>query len=176
MWDYWKRSSLSGLVSSPASVLYFYLLYWKSIVDYKEGWTLKNCFQTVTLEKILESPLNSKETKLVNPKGNKSWILIGRIVAEAEASILWPPDMKSPLTGQDAGKDQRQKEKGVTEDKIVGWPHWYNAYKFEQTPVDSKGQGSLVCCTELQSWMQLSNWTTQQREYIQKSIKWSRTV
>ena len=131
------------------NILYFYLKYWKSIADYQEGWTL-NCFQTVVLEKILESPLNCKETKLVNRKGNQFWIFIGRIVAGAEASIFWPPDVKSLLTGKDAGKDQRQKEKRVTEDTFHGWPHWHKAYTSEQISVDSKGQGSLVCCIELQ--------------------------
>ena len=72
-------------------------------------------------EKTLESPLDSKEIKSVNPKGNQSWILIGRIDAEAEAPVLWPPDAKSQLTGKDpdSGKDWRQKEKEVTEDEMV---------------------------------------------------------
>ena len=85
-------------------------------LDHKEGWTWKNwCFWTVVLEKILESPLDSKEIKPINPKGNQPWVLfIGRIGAEAEAPILWPPDSKSGLTGKDsdAGKDWGQEEKG----------------------------------------------------------------
>ena len=91
-------------------------------LDHKEGWTLKNwCFQTMVLEKTLESPLDCKEIKPVNPKGNQPWIFIGRTVAEAEASIHWPPDAKSRLTRKDpeAGKDWGQEEKGTTEDEMV---------------------------------------------------------
>ena len=86
-----------------------------------------------------------------NPKGNQPWIFIGRTGAEAEASILWPPDVKNQLIGKDPddGKDWRQKEKGAKEDEIVGWPHWLSRHKFEQTPGDSEGQRSLACCS---SW------------------------
>ena len=90
-------------------------------LDHKEGWAPKNwCFQTVVLEKTLESPLESKEIKPVNPKGNQPWIFIGRTYAKAEAPILWPPDPKSPFTGKDpdVGKDWGQ-EKGET-----GWHGW----------------------------------------------------
>ena len=87
-------------------------------------------FWTSVLEMTLESPLDSKEVKLVNLKGNQSWILIGRTDAEAEASILWPPDVKNWLIGKDpdAGKDWRQEEKGMTEDEMVGWHHWFNRH------------------------------------------------
>ena len=80
------------------------------------------------LEKTSESPLDCKEIKLVNPKGNQSWIFIGRTDAEAEAPILWPPDSKSQLiaTDPDAGKDCRQEKKEMTEDKMVGWNHRFN--------------------------------------------------
>ena len=80
------------------------------------------CFQTVVLEKAPESPLDCKEIKPVNPKGNKSWIFFGRTGAEAEAPILWPPDSKSQLIRKDpdAGKDWGQEEKGTTEDEMVG--------------------------------------------------------
>ena len=91
-------------------------------LDCKEVWVLKNwCFQIVVLEKTLKSPLDSKEIKPVNPKGNQPWIFIGRTDAEAEALILWPPDAKSCLTGKDpdAGQDWRQKEKGVTQNEMV---------------------------------------------------------
>ena len=94
---------------------------WMWELDYKESWALKNwCFQTVVLEKILESPLDCKEIKPVNPKGNQPWICIGRTDAEAEAPILWPTDGKSQLIGKDpdAGKDWRLKEKTVTEDAM----------------------------------------------------------
>ena len=95
--------------------------------DHKEGWASKNwCFWTVVLEKTLESPLDCKEIKLVNPKGNQSWIFIGR--TDAEAPILWPPDVKSRLTRKDpdAGKDWGQEEKWMAEDEMVGWqpPQW----------------------------------------------------
>ena len=92
-------------------------------LDHKEGWALKNqFFLIVVLEKNLESPLDSKEIKPVNPKGNQRWILIGRTDAEAETPIVWPPDMKNWLIGKDcdAGKDWRWEEKGMTEDEMVG--------------------------------------------------------
>ena len=96
-------------------------------LDCEEGWVPKNWgFWAVVLEKTLESPLDSKEIKPVNPKGNQSWIFTGRTDNEIEAPILWPPDVKSRLTGKgpDAGKDWRQEEKGMTEDEMVGWPQW----------------------------------------------------
>ena len=100
-----------------------YIWMWES--DTKESWALTNgCFWTVVLEKTLESPLDCKEMKPVNPKGNQSWIFIGR--TEAEAPILWPRDAKSQLIGKDPdpGKDWRQKEKRMTEDEMGGWHHW----------------------------------------------------
>ena len=101
----------------------------------------------VGLEKTLESPLDSKEIKLVNPKVNQSWIFIGRI--DVEAPILWPPEMKSQLMGKDpdAGKDWGQGVKGVTtEDKMVGWHYQLNGHEFGQTLEDSEEQRSLVSC------------------------------
>ena len=121
---------------------------WK--LDDKESWAPKNwCFRIVVLEKTLESLLDSKEIKPVNPKGNKLWMFIGRTDAEAEAPILWPPDVKSQFTGKDpdAEKDWRQEGKWVTEDEMVGWHHQLNRYEFEQTSGDVEGQGSLVCCS-----------------------------
>ena len=118
-------------------------------LDHKESWAPKNwCFWTVMLEKTLESPLDCKEVKPVNPKGNQPWIFIGRIDAEAEAPIFWPPDAKNWLLGKDpdAGKDLRQ-EKGMTEDEMVGWHHWLNGQEFEQVPGVGDGQGSLACCS-----------------------------
>ena len=100
---------------------------WMWELDYKESWAPKNwCFWTVVLEKILDSPLDCKKIQAVHPKGNQSWILIGRTDVEAETSILWPPDAKNWLIGKDpdAGKDWRQEEKGMTEDEMVGWHHW----------------------------------------------------
>ena len=104
---------------------------WMRELDHKEGWGPKNwCFQNVVLEKTLESPLDSKESKPVHPKGNQLWIFIGRTDAKAEAPILWPPDAKSQLTGKhpDAGKDWGQEEKGGAEDEMVGWHHWLNGH------------------------------------------------
>ena len=95
---------------------------WIWELDHKEGWASKNwCFWTVVLEKTLESPLDCKEIKPVNPKGNKSGIFIGRTVAEAEVPILWPPDAKSWLFGKDpdVGKDWRQKEKRAVESEMI---------------------------------------------------------
>ena len=120
-------------------------------LDHKEGWGLKNwCFWTVVLEKTLESPLDCKEIQPVNPKGNQSWMFTGRTDAEAEAPILWPPDMKNWLIGKDpdAGKDWRQEEKGMTEDEMVGWHHWLKRHEFEWAPGVGKGQGRLVCCSQ----------------------------
>ena len=102
-------------------------------VDYKETWAPKNwCFCTVVL-KTLKSPLDSKEIQPVNPKGDQSWIFIGRTDAEAETPILWPPDAKNWLFGTepDAGKDWRWEEKGTTEDEMAGWHHWLDGHEFE---------------------------------------------
>ena len=99
---------------------------WMWELDHKESWAPKNwCFWTGVLEKTLESPLNFKEIQSVNPKGNQSWIFIGRTDAEVEAPILCPPDAKNWLIGKDpdAGKDWRQEEKGTAEDEMVGWHH-----------------------------------------------------
>ena len=95
----------------------------------------------MVLEKTLESPLDSKEIKPVNPKGNQPWIFIGRTDADAEALILWLPDVKSWLIWKDpdAGKHWRQEEKRATEDEMVGWHHWLNGHEFEETQEDSDG-------------------------------------
>ena len=122
---------------------------WMWGFDHKENWAPKNwCFWTVMLEKTLESPLDYKEIKLVNPKGNQSWIFTGRTGAETEAPILWPPDAKNWLIGKDpdAGKDWRQ-EKGMTEDEMVGWYRWLDGHEFEQALGVGNGQGSLACCS-----------------------------
>ena len=112
----------------------------------------------------LESPLDSKEIKLVNPKGNQSWIFIGKTDAEAKAPIFWPPDGKSQLIEKDSdvGKHWEQEEKGATKDEIVGWHHWFNGHEFEQAPGDSEGQGSLACWSPWgrKESDQLSDWTT----------------
>ena len=104
----------------------------------------------VVMKKALKSPLDNKEIKLVNLKGNPPWILLGR--SDAEAPILWPPDAESQLIRKDpdAGKDWGQ-QKGTTEDEMVGWHHWFNRHDFEQTPGDSEGQRSCTSwgCKEL---------------------------
>ena len=120
---------------------------WMWELDYKESWALKNwCFWTVVLKKTLESPLVCKQIQLVHPKGNQSWVFIGRTDAEGETPMLW--SQKNWLLGKDsgAGKDWRQEEKG-TEDEIVGWHHRLNGHEFEQAPGVGDGQGSLVCCS-----------------------------
>jgi len=119
-------------------------------LDHKESLVLKNWgFWTVVLEKTLESPLVSKEIKPVNPKGNQPWIFIGR--TDAEAPILWVPDVKSWIMRKDPniGKDWRREEKGTTEDEMVGWHHRLNGHEFEQALEYGEGQGGLVCCSSL---------------------------
>ena len=103
----------------------------------------------MVLEKILQSPLDCKEIKLVNRKENQPCIFTGGTDAEAEAPILWPPDAKTWLYGKDpnAGKDWRQEEKQVTEDETVGWQDKLNGHEFEQIPGDSEGQESLMFCS-----------------------------
>ena len=123
---------------------------WMWELGHKEGWAPKNWyFWAVLLEKTLESPLDCKEIKSVNPKGNQSWIFIGRTDAKAETSILWPPDVKSQLIEKDpdAGNDWRQEEKGMTEDEMVGWHHKLDGREFEQAPGDGEQQENLACCS-----------------------------
>ena len=119
------------------------------------------------LEKILVSPLNCKEIQPVHPKGNQSWIFIGKTDVEAETLKLWSPDAKNWLIWKDpdAGKDWRQEEKGTTKDEMVGWHHQLNGHEFEQALGVGDGQRSLACCspwghkemdtTEQLNWM---NW------------------
>ena len=131
-------------------------------LNHKESWAPKNwCLWTVVLEKTLASPLDCKEIKPVNPKGNQSWIFIGKTDAEAEAPILWPSNVKCQLFGKDpdTGKDWRQEEKGMTEDETVGWYHRLNGHEFEQALGDGEGQGSMVCCSP---WG-CKDWVTEQQ-------------
>ena len=105
---------------------------WMWELDYKESWAPKKwCFWTVVLEKTLESPLDYKEIQPVHPKGNQSWIFIGR--TDAETPIIWPPDSKSRLIWKDpdAGKGWGWEEKGTAEDEMVGWHHWLDGHEFE---------------------------------------------
>ena len=108
---------------------------WMWDLDYIKSWALKNWyFWTVVLEKILESPLDSKEIQPVHPKGDQSWIFIVSTDAEAETPVLWPPDVKNWLIGKDPDtwKDWRQEEKGITEVEMVGWHHQLNGHAFEK--------------------------------------------
>ena len=137
-------------------------------VNHKERWAPKNwCFWTVVLEKTLGSPLDCKEIQPVHPKGNQSWIFIGRTDVEAEPPILWPPDVKNWLIGKDpdAEKSWRWKEKGMTEDEMVGWHHWLDGHEFEQAPVVGDGQGGLACCSpwgckelDMTQWLNWTGW------------------
>ena len=120
---------------------------WMWELNYKERQAPKNW--TVVLETTLESPLDCKEIQPVHPKGDQFWIFIGRTDAEAEIPILWPPDVKNWLIWKDpgVGKDWRQKEKGTTEDEMVGWHHRLNRHEFEQASGFGDVQRSLACCS-----------------------------
>ena len=135
-------------------------------LDCEESWALKNwCFWTVVLENTLESPLDCKDIQPVHPKGDQSWVFIGRTDAEVETSILWPPHAKSWLIRKDpdAGRDWEQEEKGMTKDEMVGSHHRLDGHEFEWTPGVCDGQGGLACCDSLgckelhtNEWL---NWT-----------------
>ena len=120
-----------------------------------ESWTVNKaeCQRIDAFElwcwRRLKSPLDCKEIHPVHPKGDQSWVFIGRTDVEAETPILWPPDVKSWLIGKDldAGKDWGQQEKGETEDEMVGWHHWLHGHEFEQAPGVGDGQGSQACCS-----------------------------
>ena len=141
-------------------------------LDCEQSWVPKNwcCFWTVVLEKTLTRPLDCKEIQPVHPKGDQSWVFIGRTDAEAETPIFWPPLAKSWLTGKDsdAGRDWVQEKKGMTEDEMAGWHHWLDAHESEWTPGDGDGQGGLPCwdswslkesdTTEWLNWTEL-NWS-----------------
>ena len=138
-------------------------------LNHKESWVPQNwCFWIIIPEKSLESPLDWKEIKTVNLKGNQSWIFIGR--TEAEAPILWPPDANSRLSGKypDAGNDWGHGEKGVTQVKMVGWHHQLSGHEFEKTLGDSEGQGILECfgywLQSMQSQTVGHNWVTEQQQ------------
>ena len=117
--------------------------------DYKESWELKNWdFWTVMLENTFESPLDFKEIQPVYPKGDQSWVFIGRTAAKAETPVLWPPDAKSWLIGKDPDAERYwgQEEKGMTEDEMAGWHHWLDGRESEWTPGVGDGQGGLAWC------------------------------
>ena len=114
----------------------------------------------------LESPLDCKEIQSVHPKGNQSWIFIGRTDAEAATPILWPPDAKSWLIWKspDAGKDWKQEGKEKIADELVGWHHRLDGHEFAQTPGDGDGQGSLSCS---RPWGQKGSYTTEQLNWTE---------
>ena len=144
MWIYYNNN----MFEKPLPIWSILLFYYKGDLDHKEGWALKNWFfQTTVLKKTLESPLDCKDIPPVHPKGDQSWVFIGRADVEAETPILWPSDVKSRLIRKDSdpGKDWGEEEKRATEHEMVGWHHWLNGHEFEQTLGDSEGQGSWVC-------------------------------
>ena len=142
-------------------------------LDYKESWAPKNwCFWTVVLEKTLESPLDCKEIQPVHPKGDQSWVFIGRTDAEAETPILGHLMRRLFWKDFDAGKDRRWEEKGMTEDEMAGWHHWLDGHEFEWTLEIDDGQEGLACCSpwlckepDMTEWL---NWT----EYYLFCVPW----
>ena len=136
-------------------------------LDYKDSWMPKIwCFWSVVLEKTLESPLDCKQIKPVNPKGNQSWIFMGK--THAEAPILWPHDAKSWLIGKDsdAGKVWRQQETEMTEDDMVGWHHWLNGHQTEQAVGVGDGQGKPGMLQSMGLQRVGHNWSTELTEIM----------
>ena len=162
-----KSRDIKGLSSQSYGFSSSHVWMWE--LGHKESWALKNwCYWNVELKKTLESLLDGKEIKPVNPKGKQPWILIARFDAEAEAPVLWSPDVKSWLTGKDPdnGKDWGHEEKGATEDEMAWWHHGLDGRESEWPPGDGDGQGGLVCCdsrgckesemTERLNWTELN--------------------
>ena len=135
---------------------------------YKESWVLKNWWFWTVVLKTLESPLDCKEIQPVHPKGDQSWVFIGRTDVEAETPILWPPHSKSWFIRKDhdAGEDWGQEEKGATEDEMVGWHHRLDGHEFGWTLGVGDGQGGLACCdswgckeSDMTEWLTDLDWT-----------------
>jgi len=156
---------------------------WMWEMDYKESWMPNNwCFWIVVLQKTLESPLDCKEIQLVHPKGDQSWVFIGRTDADTETPILWPPDVKNWLIWKDsdARKDWGQEEKETTEDEMVGWHHWLNGHeslgKLQELVMDREAwHAGVHGVTKSLTW--LSNWTDWVGiKYIIFSIKTSGNI
>ena len=139
-------------------------------LDCEESWAPKNwCFGTVVLEKTLESPLDWKEIQPVHPKGDQSWVFIGRTDAKAETPILWPPHVKSWLIGKDPddSRDWGQEEKGMVEHEMAGWHHRLDGHEYEWTPGVGDAQGGLACCN---SWGHKESDTTEQLNWTDKGL------
>ena len=142
-----------------------------------ESWTIKKaeCQRIKAFElwcwRRLESPLDCKEIELVNPKGNHSWIFIGRTNAEVETPTFWLPDARNWLTGKDtdAGKDWRQEENGTTEDEMLRWHHWLDGHEFEQALGVGDGQESLACCSP---WDHKELYMTEWLNWKLQKISW----
>ena len=143
----WQQRTFANKGPSSQSYGFSSSHVWMWELEHKESWALTNwCFWTVVLEKTLENPLNCKEIKSVNPKGNQLWIFIRRTDGEAEVPILWPPNGKSQLIEKDpdTGEDWRQEEKGAVVNEMVRWHLRLIEHVFEQTLGDCEGQGSLA--------------------------------
>ena len=159
--------TLSTNVRLVKAMVFPVVMYGCESWDYTESWAPKNwCFWTMVLEKTFESPLDCKEIQPVHPKGDQSWVFIGRTDVEAETSILWPPDVKSWLIWKDpdAGKDWEREEKGTTEDEMVGWHHQLNGHGFGWSPGAGDGQVGLACCG---SWGHKESDTTERLNWTE---------
>ena len=166
-WTQQKRLSIS---SSSQGYGFSSGHVWMWELDCEEGWAPKNwCFWTVVLEKTLESPLDCKEIQPVHPKGDQSWVFIGRTYVEAETPILWPPDLKSWLIWKDpdAGRDWGQEKKGMTEDEMAGWHHRLNGHRFGYVLEVGDGQGGLACCD---SWGCKESDTTERLNWTENCL------
>ena len=140
---------------------------WMWELDFEENWVLKNwCFWTMVLKKTLESPLDCQEIQPVHPKGDQSWVFIGRTDAEAETPILWPPHMKNWLTGKDpaAGRVWGQEKKGMTEDEMAGWHHRLDGHESGWTLGVGDGQGGLACC---------NSWCLKESDPTETELDWT---
>ena len=145
-----------------------------------KSWTVKkaesqriDAFDMWCWRRLFESPLDCKEIQPVHPKGDQSWVFIGRNDAKAETPVLWPPHAKSWLIRKDsdAERDWGQEEKGTTEDEMAGWHHRLDGHEFEWTLGVGDGQGGLACCN---SWGRKESDTTERLNWIEQNVRWKR--